>query len=161
MWVMGEVTLIDNKLAMLIKKPKTPVIAEPQRKVLRGDIAVVEGPVSEKRAVIAGISPAMMITGIKAMALYRFVYHDKWRALPFTTSKLRLITTEWTAVIIELTTPNVTPIIETLVPSKKTPTKKPMVTNKQAKSVRRDGREWSTKRDVQTVKGKTRPRATW
>jgi len=77
MWVMGEVTLIDNKLAMLIKKPKTPVIAEPQRKVLRGDIAVVEGPVSEKRAVIAGISPAMMITGIKAMALYRFVYHDK------------------------------------------------------------------------------------
>jgi hypothetical protein len=23
-WVMGEVTLIDNKLAMLIKKPNTP-----------------------------------------------------------------------------------------------------------------------------------------
>ena len=94
MWVMGEVTLIDNKLARLIKKPKTPwsvvtqwpkitfhrrhtVIAEPQRKVLKGDIAVVEGPVSEKREVIAGTSPAMMITGIKAMALYRFVYHDK------------------------------------------------------------------------------------
>ena len=26
MWVMGEVTLIDNKLAMLIKKPNMPWI---------------------------------------------------------------------------------------------------------------------------------------
>lgn len=25
-WVMGEVTLIDNKLAMLIKKPKMPLV---------------------------------------------------------------------------------------------------------------------------------------
>jgi hypothetical protein len=117
------------------------VIAEPQRKVFRGDIPVVGEPVSEKRAVIAGASPATKITGIKAMALYKFVYHDKWRALPFTTSKLRLITTEWAAVIIELTTPNVTPMTETLAPSRKTPTKKPMVTNRQAKRIRRDGRE--------------------
>jgi hypothetical protein len=70
------------------------VIAEPQRKVLKGDIPVVEGPGSERRVTIAGTSPLTMTTGIKAMALYRFVYHDKWRALPFTTSKLRLITTE-------------------------------------------------------------------
>ena len=58
-----------------------------------------------------------------------------------TTSKLRLITTEWMAVIIELRTPKVTPMAETSVPSKKTPTKKPMVTNKQAKRIRGDGRE--------------------
>lgn len=86
MWVMGEVTLIDNKLAMLIKKPKTPwvcrqatahnciqmrhtVIAEPQRKVLNGDIPVVKGPGSAKRAAIAGISPETTTTGIRAMAL--------------------------------------------------------------------------------------------
>jgi len=141
MWVMGEVTLIDNKLAMLIKKPKIPVIAEPQRKVLKGEIPVDKGLDSVRRAVIAGISPARMITGTRAMALYRLVYHDKWRALPFTTSKLRFITTEWIAVIIELRIPKVTPINETSVPSKKTPTKNPMVTNKQAERIRRDGRE--------------------
>jgi len=153
--------LIDNRLAMLIKKPTIPVIAEPQRKVFKGDIPVDKGSGSARRAAIAGTSPETTMIGTKAMALYILVYHDRWRALPFTTSKLRLITTEWIAVIIELRTPKVTPINETLVPSKKTPTKKPMVTNKQAESVRRDGREWSTKRDVQTVKGKTRPRATW
>ena len=91
---MGEVTFIDNKLAMLIKNPNTPcdcrqmmttsslrtrhtVIAEPQRKVLKGDIPVIKGPGSARRAAIAGASPATMITGIKAMALYKFVYQDK------------------------------------------------------------------------------------
>jgi len=86
MWVMGEVTLIDNKLAMLIKKPKTPwvyrqamahsrlqvrhtVIAEPQRKVLNGEIPMVKGPGSAKRATTAGISPETTMTGIRAMAL--------------------------------------------------------------------------------------------
>ena len=96
---------------------------------------------SARRAAIAGISPATTTTGTRAMALYRLVYHDKWRALPLTTSRLRLITTEWMAVIIELRTPKVTPMGETSVPSKKTPTKKPMVTNKQAKRIRRDERE--------------------
>jgi len=117
------------------------VIAEPHRKVFKGEIPVDKGPDSAKRAPIAGTSPERMTTGTRAMALYRLVYHDKWRALPFTTSKLRLITTEWIAVIIELRTPKVTPMSETSVPSKKTPTKKPMVTNKQAKRIRRDGRE--------------------
>jgi len=140
-WVIGEVTLIDNKLAMLIKKPKIPVIAEPQMKVFRGEIPVDTGPGSVRRAVIAGTSPETMMTGTRTPALYRFVYHDKCRALPFTTSKLRLITTEWIAVITELRTPKVTPRNETSVPSKKTPTKKPMVTNRQAKRMRRDGRE--------------------
>lgn len=86
--------MIDNKLAMLIKKPKTPwvvvrrwpiptfikrrtVIAEPQRKVSNGDIPVVEDPDPARRAVIAGASPATIITGTKAAALYKFVYHDK------------------------------------------------------------------------------------
>lgn len=72
-----------------------------------------------------------------------------------------MITTEWMAVIIELMTPKVTPIAETSVPSRKTPMKKPVVTKKHAKRTRRDGREWSTKREVQTVKGRTRPLATW
>lgn len=69
MWVMGEVTLIDNKLAMLIKKPKTPVIAEPQRKVLNGEIPTVKGSGSAKRAATAGTSPETTITGTRAMAL--------------------------------------------------------------------------------------------
>jgi len=86
MWVMGEVTLIDNRLAMLIKKPKTPwvyrqamahsclqvrhtVIAEPQRKVLNGEIPTVKGPGSAKRAATAGTSPETTITGTRAMAL--------------------------------------------------------------------------------------------
>jgi hypothetical protein len=109
--------------------------------VVKGEIPVIKGPGSAKRAATAGTSPATMMTGIKAMALYKLVYQDRWRALPFTTSKLRLITTEWTAVITELITPKVTPMTETPVPSKKTPTKKPMVTNRQAKRIRRDGRE--------------------
>jgi hypothetical protein len=137
------------------------VIAEPQRKVFKGEIPAEEGADSAKRAAIAGASPAITITGTRVIALYRLVYHDRWRALPFTTSKLRLITTEWIAVIIELRTPKVMPSNETSVPSKKTPTKKPRVTNRQAKRIRRDGREWSAKKEVQTVKGKTMPRATW
>ena len=129
--------------------------------MFKGDIPLVEGSGPERSEVIAGTSPATIMTGIKTTALHRFVYHDKWRALPFTTSKLRLITTEWIAVIIELITPKVTPREETSVPSKKTPTKKPMVTNKQAQRIRRDGRKWRAKNEVKTVKGKTRPRATW
>lgn len=72
-----------------------------------------------------------------------------------------MMTTEWMAVITELITPKVTPMTETSVPSKKTPTKKPAVTEKHAKKTRRDGREWSTKKEVQTVKGRTMPLATW
>ena len=45
------------------------VIAEPQRKVLKGDIPVVKGPGSERRVAIAGTSPPITTTGIKAMAL--------------------------------------------------------------------------------------------
>jgi len=80
------------------------------------------------------------------------------RALPPTTFKLCLMTTEWVAVIAELATPNPTPIQERIAPSKKTPTKKPRVTRPQQRRMRREGREWRKMKEVQTVNGRTRPR---
>jgi len=35
MCVIGEVTLMERRLAMLMRKPKTPVIREPQMKVVK------------------------------------------------------------------------------------------------------------------------------
>lgn len=94
-------------------------------------------------------------------ALKRFVYHERLRALPFTTSKAFLITTECTAVIMELATPKEMPTIETDVPSRKTPMKKPKVTSEQARRTISEGREWRKTKEVITVNGRTMPRATW
>jgi hypothetical protein len=102
-----------------------------------------------------------MRSGAKSAALRRFVYHDRESALPPTTFKLCLMTTEWVAVSAELATPKPTPIQERGVPSRKTPTKKPQVTRPQQRRMRREGREWRKMKEVQTVKGRTRPRATW
>ena len=60
----------------------------------------------------------------------------------------------------ELATPKKTPTPETLVPSRKTPTKKPRVTRLHAKSTRNDGRAWRKIKDTATVNGRTNPRAT-
>jgi hypothetical protein len=72
-----------------------------------------------------------------------------------------LITTECVAVIAEEATPNIMPMAETEAPSRKTPTKKPRVTSAQERRMRREGRECRKIREVQTVKGRTSPRATW
>jgi hypothetical protein len=60
----------------------------------------------------------------------------------------------------ELATPKPTPVQDIGVPSRKTPTTKPTVTNEQARRMRREGRECSKIKDVTTVKGSKRPRAT-
>jgi len=57
--------------------------------------------------------------------------------------------------------PKVIPRLETYVPSRKTPTKKPAVTIKHEKRMWRDGRVCKKKYEVVTVRGRTRPRATW
>lgn len=134
-------------------------MAEPHMKVSKVLNPVPGGAESKKSDIIAGDSPANTISGRRIMALYRLVYQDKCKALPLTTSKLRLITTEWQAVIIELKTPKVIPIVETSVPSRKTPMKNPQVTKKQARRILRDGRELSITKDVPTVNGRTMPLA--
>lgn len=180
MCVIGDVTLIDIRLARLMRKPNAPcseVVSEWNVPMHHHELTVMMEPMTNvesvlicpgafslgpKRSVmIPGSSPTRIRAGARTTALRRFVYQDKWRALPCTTSKLFLITTEWRAVIIELTTPNPTPIRETSVPSRKTPTKKPMVTTPQASRMRKEGRAWRRKKEVPTVKGRTIPRATW
>jgi len=114
-----------------------------------------------KRSMMPEPSPNRMQSGRRMMALQRLVYQERRRALPSTTLRACLITTECVAVITELATPKLMPIKETDVPSRKTPTKKPSVTTEQATRMSSEGRVCRTKKDVATVKGRTRPRATW
>lgn len=115
MWVIGEVTLIERRLAMLMRKPVAPyqqyfvsskmqnitdrltVIIEPQMKVIKG-LMTFSGCESSSRVKkslnIAGVSPTNTMTGINTIALKRLLYHDSKRALPFTILRLFLITTE-------------------------------------------------------------------
>jgi len=111
--------------------------------------------------IIAGPSPTSIDNGPSAMALNRFVYQDNANALPLTTLRLFLITTEWSAVMAELTIPDQIPTGDRGVPSRNIPTKNPTVTIAQATRMRGDGRACSSKKDVATVKGRIRPRATW
>lgn len=53
------------------------------------------------------------------------------------------------------------PTEETVVPSRKTPTKNPSVTMLHAKRMRREGDDLNAISEVTTVNGKTSPRATW
>lgn len=172
--------MIDSKLAILIRKPSTPcersacrasrrqqllaVINDPQRNVasipIVPSVFKLEASLAKKISAIPGPSPRSKHIGNNTMALRRFVYHERRRALPSTTLRLSLITTEWRAVIPELTTPKKTPSIETEVPSRKTPMKKPMVTTLHATKIRRDGMERNAKNEVTMVKGRTSPRAT-
>jgi len=140
------------------------VIIDPQRKVLRGDISpglTRSSPTPKSILTTSLPSPAKIRRGNRTMALSKLVYQDKARALPPTTVKLCLITTEWMAVIAELATPKPTPTKESSVPSRKTPTKNPSVTSAQQRRIRSEGREWRTMNEVQTVNGSTMPRATW
>lgn len=137
---------------------------EPQIKVCKGVMVFgsTSNSVTPKRSLrTSGPSPAKTRTGASTAALSRLVYHERARALPFTTFRLCLMTTEWIAVMAELATPKLTPTMESVVPSRKTPMKNPKVTVAQQKRMRREGRDESIKKDTHTVKGRTRPRATW
>lgn len=161
MCVIGDVTLIESRLARLIKNPITPcyvhslsanphktdriltVMADPQTNVCSsesspGAVTMSYGP--KKRLVIAGTSPTRTIRGIKSIALSKFVYQERCMALPLTTSRLFLITTECTAVMAELAMPNAMPSSAIGVESRKMPTKKPSVTTEHAIRIRREGR---------------------
>ncbi len=102
-----------------------------------------------------------MNTGMRTIALSRLVYHESMRALPLTTARLFLITTEWIAVIRDEATPNATPTVEGLTPSRNTPTKNPAVTREHARMILTEGVEWRKTRVATTVNGRTRPSATW
>ncbi len=178
--VIGDVTLMDSRLAMLIKKPRTPyskhglrfqitwterirtVTADPHMKAVKGLISPSSTiGLLKSSSCTPGPSPVKSNRGSRMRALTKLVYQERWRALPLTTSKLLLITTECMAVIMELATPKEIPTSETGVPSRKTPMKKPEVTKEHARSTKSEGREWRKTYEVQTVKGNTMPRATW
>ncbi len=130
------------------------VIMEPNTKVesvLNSPTAAWFGP--NRSFVTPGSSPTSTITGTSTTELIRFVYQERCSALPCTTSRLFLITTECSAVIMDEVTPKATPIMETSVPSRKTPTKKPAVTTAQAARMRNEGRTLRRKKEVPTVKG--------
>lgn len=63
--------------------------------------------------------------------------------------------------IAELIIPNEMPTMEMGIASKKTPMKNPKVTIEQEERMRREGRACRRRYDVPTVRGRTRPRATW
>ena len=139
------------------------VIKDPQRNVLNGLIAPGLGRSSStpnSNLTTSGPSPTRIRSGSSTTALNKLVYHDSASALPLTTLRLCLITTEWLAVIAELATPKNTPTREMGVPSRKTPMKNPRVTTPHAKRMRMDGRECRTMKEVKTVMGRTSPRAT-
>ena len=124
------------------------VIAEPHMNVVKGPTCPGATRCGTKsRSYTPGPSPLSSKIGKSAIALNRFVYQLRLSALPFTTSRLRLMTTECMAVIIELVTPKKIPRLETLVPSRNTPTKKPIVTTEHAKSTSKDGRACRKKKD--------------
>jgi len=140
------------------------VIRDPQRSVVNGLIAPGLSRSSltpNSNLTTSGPSPTRIRSGSSTIALSKLVYHDSASALPLTMSRLRLITTEWLAVIAELATPKNTPTREMGVPSRRTPMKNPSVTTPHAMRMRRDGRECRAMKEVKTVKGRTSPRATW
>jgi hypothetical protein len=104
-----------------------------------------------------------MTIGNNIIALPRFAYHPNKRALPPIpgTARERLITTEWTEVSNELRIPHQTPLTEIGVPSSKTPMKKPKVTMVHEKRIEEEGFELSKTSEVSTVKGRSKPLATW
>ena len=108
-----------------------------------------------------GPSPASRRIGKSTTALSEFMYQDRASALPLTALRLCLMTTECMAVIMDEVTPKKMPLGDTGVPSRNTPMKKPSVTIPHEASTLSDGREWRTTQEVTTVKGRTRPRATW
>jgi len=72
-------------------------MAEPQMKVRKGVMVFgsTSNSVTPKRSLrTSGPSPARMRRGASTTALSRLVYHERARALPFTTFKLCLMTTE-------------------------------------------------------------------
>lgn len=161
MCVIGDVTLIESRLARLIKNPMTPcdvrsllanvasadsvltVIRDPQTNVCSSESSPGVGTISsdpKKRRMMAGTSPARTIRGMMSNELSKFVYQERCMALPLTTSRLFLITTECTAVIAELATPNAMPRSAIGVESRKIPTKKPRVTTEHEIRIRKEGR---------------------
>jgi hypothetical protein len=138
-WVIGEVVLIERSVAILIAKPRVPVINDPQANVVKSPEV---SPV--KISIIAGISPAKIETGSITQAPMKLLYHDNSSALPPTALRLFLMTIECEAVIAELTTPKEIPVREIGVPSMKTPMKKPRVTMKEERRMRAEGR-WERK----------------
>lgn len=134
--------------------------------------AEVEGAEVEKSSSItSGPSPAITMSGARATALRRLLYHARSTAEFPTTGRQDLITTARRAVVKLDSTPKKTPIREggtadvveasEEARSRRTPTKNPAVTSAQAKRTFRDGRVWMSTAEVATVIGRTRPRATW
>lgn len=104
-----------------------------------------------------------MMMGNNITALPKFVYHANKTALPPIpgTESERLITTEWMELSNELRTPHQTPLIEIEVPSSSTPMKNPNVIMVHEERIDRDGFELRKTSEVSTVKGRSKPLATW
>lgn len=116
----------------------------------------------------SGISPAKITQGTMTIADSKLLYHARSIALPFTTSKLLLMTTACKAVVHDERVPKRMPSGVVLDKpeddaerSKTTPMRKPNVTVATPRRMRSEGRECSINEERMTVKGRTRPRATW
>lgn len=134
MCVMGDVTLMLSKLAMPMRNPKTPVIADPHMNVTN------LSPSPYRSVAIPGNSPLTRTTALKRMLERRFIYQQSARAELSSSFIAFLMVIAWREVEREDTTPKNTPAGETLTPSRKTPTKNPKVTMPQAERIRNEGR---------------------
>lgn len=94
----------------------------------------------ERRSKTAGPSPRMMMNGMSNTELSRLEYQLMDSALPSTTSKPRFMTAACRALSKELDAPKKMPRLETWVPSRKTPVKKPEVTTEHDNKMRKLGR---------------------
>ena len=126
MWVIGEVTLMESKEAMDMRKPSVPVMKDPTQKALA---SLVLNPLA-RSSTTSLPSPTKRTTGMRRKELTGSMYQDKTMALPFTpwTSRDFLMTTEWGAVTREERAPQTMARVLRGVPSKKIFMKKPVVT---------------------------------
>jgi hypothetical protein len=131
------------------------------KKVLIFPSTATTSAARKSRAEILAPSPAIKHNGRGTTALKRLVYQESRRAPLSTTARLCLNTREWIAVIAEQVAPKKMPSVEAFAPSRKTPTKKPRVTMVHATRMQREGRVLRMTEEMATVKGRTRPRATW
>lgn len=110
--------------------------------------------------------------GTMTIELSALEYHANCSVFPLTASRERLITTACSAVVQLDSTPNRIPTsegpdepvevgVDEVRLSTKTPTKNPIVTIPQEMRTRSDGREWRRTKEMATVMGRRRPRATW
>jgi hypothetical protein len=164
--VIGLVTFTLNIPATEIKNPPKPVAKVPNQNFPR---SVLEAVVKNSTALVVSSTPmrGRIITNVRILE-----YQARSMTLFLTVARDCLITTTCIAVLALLARPKKIPSgvnPRTFHDAEgderpgigRIPRRNPRVTTAHAKRIFVDGREERKMRDARTVKGRTRPRATW